>query len=408
MSKVSSVFLQLSPFVQWNRNFRLLAVAVFGVGMFFGVQLTLFNNFIVDRFGIEPHHLGYLEALREVPGLLSVLMIAVVLLLPLSIGGGGALIIMGLGLAAYAKATTVLTLAIFAFVWSIGFHCWLPLEQAMALRFSPAGDKARWLGQLRSVQSMAGLLAIGCCILMMRFLNYGGLFVMAGVVTVLGGLTLLFATREPTHDGEKRLVFKRRYALYYALNFLQGCRKQMFITFAIFALVKVHGIPVQTTMFLVLINQTLITLTGPTMGRLVDRYGERATLSVSYAGLVLVFLGYALVQHRPTLYLLYCIDNLIFFGSIALTTYIHRISADQDLEPTLSMGVTMNHVAAVAAPLAGGLAWHFFGYQIIFFSGAILAFISLIVSQWISPRGLPAAASDSTALLATSTSERPG
>ena len=39
--------------------------------------------------------------------------------------------------------------------------------------------------------------------------------------------------------------------------------------------------------------------------------------------LILVFTGYAIIQHRPTLYVLYCIDNLIFFGGIALTTYLY-------------------------------------------------------------------------------------
>jgi predicted MFS family arabinose efflux permease len=180
-------------------------------------------------------------------------------------------------------------------------------------------------------------------------------------------------------------VFHPRYGTYYALNFLQGCRKQMFITFAIFALVKVHGMPVETTMVLVLINQSLITVTSPTVGRLVDRLGERTMLSASYIGLALVFTGYAVVEYRPALYVLYCIDNLIFFGGIALTTYIHKIADPEDLKPTLSMGVTMNHFAAVAAPLVGGIVWHFFGYKVIFFSGAALALISLVVSQWVRP-----------------------
>ncbi len=78
---------------------------------------------------------------------------------------------------------------------------------------------------------------------------------------------------------------------------------------------------------------------------------------------------------------------VIFFGGIALTTYAHKIAPADELKPTLSMGVTMNHVAAVAAPLVGGLAWMQFGYQVIFFSGALLAFISLIVSQWVDPEG---------------------
>ena len=92
-------------------------------------------------------------------------------------------------------------------------------------------------------------------------------------------------------------------------------------------------------------------------------------------------------EHRPTLYALYCIDNMIFFGGIALTTYAHKISPADELKPTLSMGVTMNHFAAVAAPLIGGLVWMQFGYQVIFFSGAALAFISLVVCQWVDPEG---------------------
>jgi predicted MFS family arabinose efflux permease len=111
-------------------------------------------------------------------------------------------------------------------------------------------------------------------------------------------------------------------------------------------------------------------------------------LSVSHAGLIFVFLGYALIQHRPTLYALYCVDNLIFFGAIALTTYLHKIAPQEDLKPTLAMGVTMNHVASVLAPLGGGLAWQFFGYQTIFYSGAVITAVSLVLSQWVDPEGL--------------------
>ena len=124
------------------------------------------------------------------------------------------------------------------------------------------------------------------------------------------------------------------------------------------------------------------------MGKLVDHYGERIMLSLSYAGLAIVFFGYASIHHRPTLYVLYCIDNLIFFGGIALTTYLHKIAPEEDLKPTLSMGVTMNHMAAVAAPLVGGFAWRLFGYEVIFLAGSALAVLSLIVSQWVDPEGL--------------------
>ena len=376
-----------NPFTEWNRDFKLLAVAVFSVGIFFGVQLTLFNNFIVERLEIEPHELGYVESLREVPGFLNVFFLALMMHLAPPAIAGVSLIVMGVGVMAYARVKTVFALALFSVFWSLGFHCWIPLEQSMGLAFSPKGLKGKWLGQLRSVQSLAWLLTIGTCILIYHLVRYEGLFVMAGSATVLGGIAVLFASRKRPEIPEKGLVFKRRYGLFYLLQLLEGYRRQMFTTFAIFALVKVHGMPVETTMVLVLINQTLITLTASRLGRLVDRYGERRVLSWSYLCLACVFFGYGVVLHRPTLYLLYCIDNLIFCTSIALTTYLHKIAPQEDLKPTLSMGVTMNHVAAVVGPLVGGLAWYHFGYQVIFYTGAVLALGSLAVSQWIDPEG---------------------
>jgi len=373
-------------FAGWTRNFTLLALAVGGVGFFFGVQMTMFNNFIVTRLGIEPHELGVVEGLREVPGFLNVLFIAIMIRWIPSRMAALSLMLMGMGIAAFVYVDSVTTLAMFSFIWSIGFHCWVPLEQAMGLSFSPDGEKGKWLGQLRSVSSFSWLLAIGTCMLLYDVIDYEGMFVIAGVVTLIGGLCLFGVRNEVVDADEERFVFRRRYGLYYALNFLQGCRKQMFITFAIFALVKVHGMPVETTMILVFVNQVLITLTAPLLGRLVDRLGERVMLSASYAGLIFVFAGYALIDHRPTLYVLYCVDNLIFFGSIALTTYVHRMTDSTDLKSTLSMGVTMNHLAAVAAPLIGGLAWHYFGHRVIFLSGSALAAISLVVTQWIEPR----------------------
>lgn len=42
--------------------------------------------------------------------------------------------------------------------------------------------------------------------------------------------------------------------------------------------------------------------------------------------------------------------NLIFFGGNALTTYLHKIAPPEDLKPTLSMGVTMNHISCRGDP----------------------------------------------------------
>lgn len=97
--------------------------------------------------------------------------------------------------------------------------------------------------------------------------------------------------------------------------------------------------------------------------------GRNLMLSANYLGLALVFIGYATLKNINYLYVLYCIDNFLFVGGIALTTYLNKITTPKDLKPTFAMGVTMNHIAAVTSPLIGGLIWMKFGYQIIFISG---------------------------------------
>lgn len=351
--------------------------------MFFGIQTALFYNFIVDRIGIDSVELGYMESLREVPGFLNAFFTAITIYFAPPILSGFALIVMGFGMAAYSQANVFAEVLIYSFIWSIGFHAWLPLRGAMTLAYSKGDEKGKWLGQLRSVESFATLGAIFLCLFGVKALEFEGLFQIGGGMVAAGGIILMFASRQLQTERENRLVLRKQYWLYYLLSFLQGCRRQIFITFAIFALVKVYGTDRNLIIRLVLINQVVVLVVAPIAGRLIDKLGERSMLSASYIGLFFVFVGYAVLKNANHLYILYCIDNFLFIGGIALTTYLNKIAPKSDLKPTLAMGVTMNHVAAVAVPLIGGLAWKQFGYQIIFISGAVFVLISLIATQWI-------------------------
>ena len=366
----------------WSRDFRLLACGVFGVGAFFGILYPLFNNFIVDQIGIQPHELGYMESLREVPGFLNALFTAVIIYLAPPIVAGLALVVMGIGMASYSQVNSFYGILVFSFVWSIGFHAWLPLRSAMTLAYSADEEKGKWFGQLRSVESLATLAMIGLCFFATNLIEFEGLFQIGGGVVTAGGIALLFASRRLQTERENRFVLRKKYWLYYLLSLIDGSRRQIFTTFAIFALVMVFGTDRGVIIKLVLINQVVVLFFSPMIGRLVDTRGERTMLSISYVGLFFVFIGYAILRNVIHLYVLYCIDNFLFVGRIALMTYLNKIAPPQDLKPTLAMGVTMNHVAAVSVPLIGGLAWASFGYQIIFIGGAVFTLISLICTQW--------------------------
>jgi hypothetical protein len=131
-----------------HRNFLLLAGTVFCVGGAFGVQIPLFANFIFERFGMDTKGYGYLEALRETPGFLTVAVSALVMVLAAPRLGTISLLVMGAGLASYAWITGIASVlggsAILALIatsvfWSIGFHTWIPLQNTLALRYAPLG-----------------------------------------------------------------------------------------------------------------------------------------------------------------------------------------------------------------------------------------------------------------------------
>jgi len=61
---------------------------------------------------------------------------------------------------------------------------------------------------------------------------------------------------------------------------------------------------------------------------------------------------------------------------------ITKISRDADIASTAGVSFTINHIAAVVLPAVLGLVW-LYSSSLVFFIGAGLAFLSLILSQLI-------------------------
>jgi MFS family permease len=127
---------------------------------------------------------------------------------------------------------------------------------------------------------------------------------------------------------------------------------------------------------------------SPPVGRLIDRVGERRILVFYYLCLSVFFVGYATIRHPWVLYALFVVDNAFFVFAMSLTTYVNRIAPKRELTLTLSMGVAMNHVAAVTMPLVGGLLWSYLGYQWAFLLGVAAAVLSVLAALRV-PRHMP-------------------
>ena len=361
-----------------TRDLRLLAFTVFCVSFGFGAYFSTFNNFAVETLNLKPHQLGMLESLREMPGFLIVLVAALTMRVAEPILAAIALSLLAIGLGGYYVVDDIPSLILYSLIWSIGLHAWMPISPSMALSLADERSKGRRLGQLAAVGAFGTICGMGLVLLGGSIIGFRSIFIIAGLIVAAGAVSVSMISRDIGQKEKPRLVMKRRYSLYYALVFLEGCRKQVFITFAIFALVRNYGTPLRVVAALMIINNVMNVLLAPKVGRLIDRIGERRVLIFCYSALIPVFIGYALVKQPPVLYVLYCLDNLFFLGSIGLTTYLHKIADPADVMPSLAMGVSVNHAAAVIVPVTGGLLWTKLGYPTTFFGGAAVVAISAL------------------------------
>jgi len=362
--------------------FGWLAAANFAFGLGFGVYGTIFFNFIGQDLGISPDQLGLLESIREIPGLLTMVLAALVMTVAEPIVGAFALLLLGAGYINYVHVDSVPSLIGFSVVASIGFHMWMPISSTLALRLTSVSEQGRRLGQLRSVTAIAQVLGIAFVAVVANIVELRYLFVVAGAASVSGALLVLRVRGLPSVQRPRRIVIRRAYGLYYALTFLDGARRHIFMTFALFLLVRDHGSPVQVIAILSLINGAISVTAAYGFGRLIDRFGERLILMTSFGALSAIFIGYAIVPVVGVLFVLYVLDNLFFSAETGVTTYLRKIIVStSDIRPSLTVGMTINHIAAVIIPITGGLLWEAYGHWVPFIGGSILALMSMALSS---------------------------
>ena len=370
---------------QRRRGLFFVGAAVGSVGFAMALQMGLNANFLADDMKLSGFQLGALEAVRESCGILALGVLAVLAGFAEPLVGAAMLVLVAVGISSYAFVPTYGWLIATSVVWSQGLHVWMPLPNSMTLSLAERGRAGYRLGQVRSAGSAgfgAGILA--ALVLTLAGLRLRPLFLVAGGAALVAMAACFGIPRRLKTPGP-RLVFRRRYGLYYLLSFLEGWRKQIFMCFAGFLLVRVYGARLEVILLLHGVVQVIGYFAAPRVGRLIDRVGERRILVFYFACLTLFFVGYAFIRNRYVLYALFVVDNAYFVFAMALTTYVRRIAPPSEHTPTLSMGVATSHVAAVAMPLVGGLLWTHLGYQWAFLAGSAAAALSVGAALLVPP-----------------------
>ena len=367
-----------------RRGLFFIGCAAAGVGMALSLQLALNSNFVAEELLLTGLQQGILETFRESCGIFALGILALFAWCAEPRIGAAALALLGVGLGAYCFVPNFTWLIIFSLVWSQGFHIWAPLPGSMTMALAEPGRAGYRFGQVQAagaIGSAAGLsIALGLVLLGVGAMR--SLYLLAGAAALLGGCACLGIPCDQKAS-RPRLIFRRRYGLYYLLTFLEGWRKQICIAFAGYLLVKQYHTSLSMMLSLWLVAQVLSWLFAPRIGRWIDSVGERRALVFYYSGMAVLFSGYGFIENRELLSALYVLDTVLFAFTMAQTTYINKIAPPSEHTATLSMGVAINHIASVLMPLTGGMLWNYAGYRWAFLTGVIAALVSVVVSLFL-------------------------
>jgi len=378
-----------------KNNPMFLYLAVLTICSTAGLQawLTLFNNFAVDIAKLDGNHVGVIQSVREIPGFLALLVVYVIMVIKEHRLSALSVLSMGFGLAITGLLPTYVGLILTTLVMSFGFHYYETTNMSLTLQYFDENASPWVFGKQRSYAA-ASSIAVGLVIYILAFfMSFAQIYLLLGGLIVAAAVWALKqkpAQREVIPQ-RKKMIVRKKYWLFYFLTFMAGARRQIFMAFAVLLMVQKFHYSIQEVTILFAVNNVINYYLSPLIGKSIIRFGERKVLSLEYVSLVFIFMAYALTPSRWVVAALFILDHIFFNFSIAIRTYFQKVGDPRDIAPSMAVGFTINHIAAVFLPAIGGFLW-VVDYRIPFFGGAVMAAISLMAVQKIRVTGRNVAA----------------
>jgi len=377
-----------------GRGFITLAVMSAAFGFAMNAHNNLVTNYFNDVLHLSGPQFGYITAIREIGGFVLIFLTAMFYRVSLQRLTAGALVVLAAGYALFSLAGDFLSVIPWVLVTSFGMHTVLQTQTSLGMTLTTASRSGSVLGRIGAVQQGGTLLALVMIFLAFKFewLSYRPTFIILGGVAFLAALAVIPFPH--LHEGKLRkaapkrepLVWSRFYHRYYGICMLDGARQQVFFSFGLWVLVNRFGLGVEEISLVMLAVTFTCIFTNPWLGRAVDRYGERRSLSMINVAYIVALAGYALSNSVILACFFYWIYAVIApISYIGGSTYLRKICAPKDLSASLAMGLTIAHATAIAVPVLAGFILNYVGYQIPFLLACGIAVVAFFVTLKLDP-----------------------
>jgi MFS family permease len=384
---------------------RFLSVLVlFGVG--YGLYRGIQDNYLAEIIHITPFERGIVEFFREIPGLMVVVVLALmyrysdsrIFKIGIAIMAGG---ISGLLLTSSSPfLMTKFFVILFMFLFSVGEHIIMPLRSTISMDLAKREKAGASLGITSSIMQLGqigGFILVTIIFSILARAGYKrtdilGFRIVFGISVALfvAAVLVVLALKETELKSQRRrFYFAKKFRKFYMLEVFYGARKQIFLTFAPYVLIIHYGADPSIMSLLYAICAAFGILCGPLIGRIIDRLGYKVVMVADTLILVIVCLLYGF-SHRvfpvEIAFMVVCanfvLDSIISIASMAANVYVQRIASSQEeITATLSTGISVNHFISIFIALMGGWIWKVTGIEVLFSLSALLSVLNSIYAK---------------------------
>jgi predicted MFS family arabinose efflux permease len=384
-------------------------VATAFVGLATGFSDSIFANYFKEAYDVNAAQRGFIEIPRELPGVLSLLFLAglayfgnlrnAILAQLLSAFG---LVVLGITRPSYA------VMLIFLFIFSTGVHMYIPLGDSIGLSLAQKMSMGRVMGQINSVRMafimIAGILTfVGFRVGWFSFELPVWVFIISACCFFMVGV-LLFVQRQMSSNlnaapvnRRAKFVFRKEYARYYLICAVFGGRKQIMFVYSPWVLIDLLDFKADTISILAVIGSLIGIFFMPVVGRWIDGFGIRKVMTVEALAFIVVYIAYGFlskwVNNNPVVltgigmalvYLLNIVDRMSAQFYMVRSIYMRSIAlTPEDVTPSLTLGMALDHVVAIIGSYLCGLVWFKWGPEFVFLIAGALSLINLIAAQGI-------------------------
>jgi len=384
-----------------NSYYKAFLTSIFVTGLGYGLYKGMIDNYLAEIVGMGEFDRGVAEFFRETPGLMLVLILAVLYMCSAQqlFKIGAVIMLAGMGMLSVVPAGKVLV-TIAVCVYSLGEHIQLGMKNTLSLEYARPDQGGRALGYQNALTQVGTLIGFGIIIFSTLMISgdkpYRLFFAAAFVIMAVGAaFSLKIKGNSATDKSKSRFYFRKKFTKYYMLEVFYGARKQVFFTFGPYVLILFYGASATVISLLFAVSAVSCFFLAPAVGRIIDKFGYKIVMISDTLILVIVCFFYGFAHHIFPMHIAfvvccvnYVLDSVISLASMASNVYVQDISDNpEEVRATISTGISVNHLITVLIALFGGYIWQKLGIETLFIVSAVLGLCNSAYAATIKTSG---------------------